>query len=97
MEKRLERIREDLQTQITDVFPSEGTVLFVHPKHNVQFNPQYCDWLADTMKEILPFGVKGVVLSENVTSFDVLRPRDDDPEYIRGWYDALQSVQDAHA
>lgn len=92
---RLKMMREDLQTQITDVYATSGTVLIVHPKNDVKFNAEYCDWLAENLKEILPYGVRAMVLAENVTQFDVVRPASDSLEYRMGWNDALKAISES--
>jgi hypothetical protein len=89
---RLQMAREDLRIQITDVFPTPGAILIVHPKYEVQFTEDYVKWLSDTLKEMLPRSVHGMVLAENVTHFDVIRPESDDEGYVRGWNDALKAI-----
>lgn len=85
-------MREDLQAQITDVYPSPGTILVVHPKEGVQFNPTYADWLAKTLESLLPVGVKGMVLAENVTQFDIVAPSESSEDYLLGWNDAIRTL-----
>jgi hypothetical protein len=92
---RLKLVREDLQTQITDVYASPGTILIIHPKKDVKFNPDFSVWLARTLETLLPTGVRGIVLSENVADFEVLKPTDGDDhngDYRQGWDDAIEAI-----
>lgn len=91
-EARLNLIREDLKTQITDVFPSEGTIIVVHPKHGIRFTPEYTKWLEESLATLLPVGVKAMIVSENITVFDVLAPEGESVDYVRGWEDALKAI-----
>lgn len=89
---RLNLVREDLKTQITDFFPSPGTVIVVHPKPGVQFTPEYVSWLQESLQTLLPPGVKAMVISENITRFDPVAPEDEGYDYLRGWNDALRAI-----
>jgi hypothetical protein len=89
---RLQLAREDLKTQITDIYASPGTILVVHPKNDVQFNTEFSQWLADTLQSLLPIGVQGMVLSENLTDFHVESPDSNSVEYLQGWRDAIQAI-----
>lgn len=89
---RLTQVRDDLSVRITDLYVGPGNILVIHPKPGIQFTLEYAKWLADTLQTLLPVGVKGIVLPENVTNFNVVCPDGQDETYRQGFEDAIKLI-----
>jgi hypothetical protein len=94
-----------LKAEVERVSPMAGDVLVVRPKdRHSRFTPEYSDWLRESLPEVLPPGVRAMIISDDATRFSVLSPDDVRVEdscltsaeydaYVKGWHAAFDALQ----
>lgn len=94
-----------LKVEVERVSPMAGDVLVIRPKdRHSRFTPEYAAWLRESLPEVMPPGVKAMIISDDATRFSVLSPDDYRIEdfyrtsdeynaYVRGWHAAFDALQ----
>lgn len=94
-------VKQETKVAVDAVKPEPGDILIIHPKRSDEkFSDDFCKWLADTMPEVLPPGVKALILANDSTTIEKLQPNEavDLPgnpaeAYRLGWHSAVEALE----